>query len=210
MLRNPWLALAALVVFSAPAGANSGSAPPKDPMPSSSTPEAREAASPRQDAERLYGMAYDEVARARKDIETGKAKNAEKKFKKALDWSKRAVEFDPQYHEAWNLVGYSSRKLGQHDDAIDAYQKALAIKFDYAPAREYLGEAYLEKGQVAPAREQLKILERLKATAEAAELDKAIAAFVAAHPEAAQGTDATAAETTPAPAATDSSSAGKP
>src|SRR5207249_173721 len=74
-----------------------------------------------------------------------------------------------------------------------AYLKCLGIKFDYAPAREYLGEAYLEMGKVAQAREQLAVLERLKASDSVTELKASIDAYVAAHPEAAAPADSAAA-----------------
>lgn len=210
MNRTLWLALAALAALATPAWPNAGSAPPKDPMPSSTPPESA-TPTPRQEAERLYGNAYEEVARAKQDLAAGKTKNVEKRFKKALDWSQRAAELDPYYHEAWNLVGYASRKLGRPDEAIEAYLKAIELKFDYAAAREYLGEAWLEKGDVAKARDQLRMLERLKATAEAAELEQKIAMHLAANPEAAKADAAAASAPPPGEAApADTSGSAKP
>jgi tetratricopeptide (TPR) repeat protein len=46
-------------------------------------------------------------------------------------------------HEAWNYIGYTSRKLGDYDKALAAYDQALRLKPDYAEAIEYRGEAYL-------------------------------------------------------------------
>ena len=54
-----------------------------------------------------------------------------------------------------NLIGYSTRKLGDVDKGIDYYHQALAIDPDYTKARQYLGEAYLLKDDVAKAKEQL-------------------------------------------------------
>src|SRR5438034_27181 len=104
---------------------------------------------PREEAEHLYADGRDEALKAKKDLEAGKTKNAEKKFRKALDRGERAVAIDPQYHEAWNLIGYSSRHLKNYDHALVAYDKCLSIKPDYTLAREYLGEAYLEMGNLA-------------------------------------------------------------
>jgi tetratricopeptide (TPR) repeat protein len=53
------------------------------------------------------------------------------------------VQLDPQRYEAWNYVGYTSRKLGHYDDALSAYDRALALKPGYPDAIEYRGEAYL-------------------------------------------------------------------
>jgi tetratricopeptide (TPR) repeat protein len=52
-------------------------------------------------------------------------------------------------------IGYSTRKLGDVDKGIDYYYQALAIDPNYTKVREYLGEAYLQKGDVGKAKEQL-------------------------------------------------------
>jgi tetratricopeptide (TPR) repeat protein len=155
---------------------------------------------PRQEAEQSYALAYEEVGKAKKDVEKGKAKNAEKHFKRALEQSEKAVSLDDRYHEAWNLVGYTARKTGDYEKAFKAYDRCLAIKPDYAPAREYLGEAWLDKGDAKKAKEQLVWLERLGASVELKTLKASFDAYVAQHPEAA------APASSPAPA--DSSSAG--
>ena len=49
-------------------------------------------------------------------------------------------------------IGYSTRKLGDIDKGIDYYHQALAIDPNYTKVREYLGEAYLQKGAVGQAR----------------------------------------------------------
>ncbi|MGH6826945.1 tetratricopeptide repeat protein [Methyloceanibacter sp.] len=54
-----------------------------------------------------------------------------------------------------NSIGYSTRKLGDVDKGIDYYHQALAIDPNFTKARQYLGEAYLLKGDVAKAKEQL-------------------------------------------------------
>ncbi|MHA1036192.1 tetratricopeptide repeat protein [Enterobacter ludwigii] len=60
--------------------------------------------------------------------------------------------------EAWNYRGYATRKLGRTDEGIGYYQRALAIAPDYAKAREYLGEAWMVKGRLDLAKEQLKVI----------------------------------------------------
>lgn len=153
----------------------------------------------RQDAERKYALAYEDLAKAKKDADSGNQKNAEKKYKKVLERVQDAVALDSTYAEAWNLVGYASRKLGDYDKSFVAYERCLTLKPDFAAAREYLGEAYLEKGELEKSREQLSWL--VKANPESAEskaLNEAITAYVAAHPE--------AAKPQAAPAQTDSTS----
>lgn len=187
-------AASVLAVLVAASAVFAMSSEPRDPPPSPSSGQSSipgssgqggTAVTPRQEAEQSYALAYEEVARARKDIEDGRAKNAEKKFRRALERCENAVSLDPRYHEAWNLLGYTARKTGDYDKAFKAYERCLAIKADYAPAREYLGEAWLEKGDAKKARDQMVWLERLGATVELKTLKASYDAYVAAHPDAA-------------------------
>ena len=162
---------------------------PRTPTPNPSQPgvpgtsgSGEPTATPRQEAEQSYALAYEEVAKARKDLEDGKAKNAEKKFRRALERCEKAVAFDERYHEAWNLIGYTARKVGDYDRAFKAYARCLAIKPDYAPAREYLGEAWLDKGDAKQARDQMVWLERLGAVEELKTLKTRYDAWVSEHP----------------------------
>jgi len=186
-LRWTWFVLTILVA--APALASMGGGRPSNPPPSSSTPpsgsesESDDSNSPRKQAERAYADAYDQVGKGNADLANSKTKDAQKKFKKALDAAQQAVTLDPKYHEAWNLVGYTSRKLGDYDGALKAYATCLDIKPDYAPAREYLGEAYVELGQIDKAREQLVMLDHQEATDEAKTLKSKIDTWSAAHPD---------------------------
>ena len=52
-------------------------------------------------------------------------------------------------------IGYSTRKLGDIDKGINYYHQALERDPDYTKARQYLGEAYLQKGDIGKAKEQL-------------------------------------------------------
>lgn len=201
-------AASVLVLLVAASSVFAMSSEPRDPAPAPSSGQSSLPGSsgpggstltPRQEAEASYALAYEEVGKARKDIEDGKAKNAEKKFRRALERCEKAVAFDERYHEAWNLLGYTARKTGDYDKAFKAYERCLAIKADYAPAREYLGEAWLEKGDAKKAHDQMVWLERLGAAVELKTLKTSYDAYIAAHPEAAPAT-------TPAPMRGDSAS----
>ncbi|HEY3215342.1 MAG TPA: tetratricopeptide repeat protein [Candidatus Eisenbacteria bacterium] len=183
---------ASLGLASMGGGSKPESPPPANPnLPSSS---AANPSGPHQEAEAIYALAYEEIAKAKKDLAGGKTKNAEKKFKRALDRGERAVALDSTYHEAWNLVGYAARKLGNYDKAFAAYDKCLSLDPDYAPAREYLGEAWLERGDAKKAREQLARLEEINpGSTDAQTLRTAIETYEAAHPAAAS--DSTGAST---------------
>ena len=192
------LAAPAALAMSSPPSPPPSPPPSSQPgMPGSSTSESSEATG-RKQAEQYYAKAYEEVGKAKKDLENGKTKDATKKFKKALEASEQAVALDDRYHEAWNLVGYTARKTGDYDKSFKAYERCLDIKPDYAPAREYLGEAWLDKGEVKKAHDQLLWLERLAAAEELKTLRTRYDAYLAQHPEAALP---------PAPAQADSASA---
>jgi hypothetical protein len=54
-----------------------------------------------------------------------------------------------------NYLGYSHRMQGRIEVGLGYYEEALRVNPDFTLAREYMGEAYLQKGDVAAARAQL-------------------------------------------------------
>jgi len=78
-----------------------------------------------------------------------------------------------------NYLGYAHRKSGRIEVGLGYYQEALRIDPDYTLVREYLGEAYLQLGDVASARGQLDEIEKRcgKGCEEYAELADLIARF---------------------------------
>ena len=138
----------------------------------------------RSEAEKWYHDAFDDVQKGKAAVEAKKDKEADKKFRRALERGEKSTTLDPKYYEAWNLVGYSARKLKDYDRAVASYKRCLEIKSDYAPAREYLGEAYLEMGKLDLAKEQLAAIDASKDSEDARTLETAIAEYVKAHPDA--------------------------
>ncbi len=184
------LVLLLLSLTAATAFASGGSPPPSSSSSSSpgSSPEASQNLTPRQQAEQWYGDSYDDVTKAKEALaaETPDPKKAEKLFKRAIDRAQRALEFDKNYYEALNLQGFSYRKLGNFEKSLDAYAACLRIEPDYAPAREYYGEALLASGDVEGAKAQLVWLKRLRAEDLAKELEASIAAAPPAKAEGAK------------------------
>jgi len=84
---------------------------------------------------------------------------------------------------ALNAMGFATRKLGDVDRALPYYERALEIEPDYVQARSYMGEAFLAKGDLAHASEQLGEIERRCGTHCVAftELKRQIAAFELGH-----------------------------
>ena len=54
-----------------------------------------------------------------------------------------------------NMLGFAHRKLGRVETAFDYYREALAIEPRHLGANEYLGELYLETGELDKAEERL-------------------------------------------------------
>ncbi|HUC61591.1 MAG TPA: tetratricopeptide repeat protein [Alphaproteobacteria bacterium] len=73
----------------------------------------------------------------------------------------KVVASDPKNADAWNMIGYSERKLGKFPESLDAYEKALAIDPNHLGANEYLGELYLQMGDMPKAEERLAKLDKL-------------------------------------------------
>lgn len=73
----------------------------------------------------------------------------------------QAVQANPQHHEAYSMLGYALRKTDKPREALEAYNRALAIKPDYAPALEYRGIAHLMLGNKKAAIEDYQALVKL-------------------------------------------------
>lgn len=57
--------------------------------------------------------------------------------------------------------GFANRKLGRYDTAISFYSAALKLSPDHRGANEYLGEYFVEMGQMSKAKAQLVKLDRI-------------------------------------------------
>lgn len=71
---------------------------------------------------------------------------------------------DPNTAKALNYRGYATRKLGRTDEGIGYYLKSVAADPQYAQVREYLGEAYVIKGRLDLAKQQLDTIKTLCGT----------------------------------------------
>jgi len=84
---------------------------------------------------------------------------------------------EPGNADAWNLLGYSNRKLGVMDAAAVAYETALTLNPEHLGALEYQGEMYVETGMIDKAKANLATLKALCGDCEQYEdLEKALGA----------------------------------
>lgn len=62
----------------------------------------------------------------------------------------------PNKADAWNLLGFATRKQGKLDVAEGYYDKALTLDDDHTGALEYLGMLYVQTGRIEEAKGLLK------------------------------------------------------
>ncbi len=93
-------------------------------------------------------------------FEAGRKAVEAKDFKAAVGLLTQAARETPKDADVENLLGYSYRKLGQYDKALEHYQAALKLDPGHRGAHEYMGELYLETDRLADAENELKALSK--------------------------------------------------
>lgn len=111
-----------------------------------------------------------------RDFDRGQQSFRNGDWQEAVAHFKKAVAEDAKNAEAYNLMGYSYRRMGEADPAFAAYAKALDLEPNHRGANEYLGETYLLVGDAEMAQAQLTKLKELcgKQCKETVKLRKAI------------------------------------
>jgi len=69
-------------------------------------------------------------------------------------------EEKPGDADVLNMLGYGYRQIGNFDQARGYYLQALAADPDHRGANAYMGELYLETGELAKAEERLAVLDK--------------------------------------------------
>jgi tetratricopeptide (TPR) repeat protein len=85
---------------------------------------------------------------------------------KAKDYKAAIAELTPmltthQHADIYNLMGFSLRKTGDYKQAYTFYRKALDFDPQHKGALEYLGELYVETGQLDKAKENVALLQKI-------------------------------------------------
>ncbi len=122
-------------------------------------------------------LAVDTVSsRDAPDLTSVRAKIKAKDFKGAIAELTPLLETH-QHADVYNLMGFSLRKTGDYQQAYTFYRKALEFDPDHKGALEYLGELYVETGQVDKAKEHVTLLKKLcpGGCEELADLEQALA-----------------------------------
>lgn len=92
-----------------------------------------------------------------------------------------ALKRNPRNPDAWNYLGFATRKLGELGAARGYYENALRLDPGHLKAMEYLGELYLQTDEPDLARELLARISTLcpNGCEEHDQLAAAIAAYTA-------------------------------
>lgn len=85
-----------------------------------------------------------------------------------IDYMSAVVKEKPWHDNAYSLLGFAHRKLGDFERSLAFYDKALTLNPHNREALEYLGEAYLDMDQPERTEDVLETLalecERVAAT----------------------------------------------
>ncbi|MEO8558426.1 MAG: tetratricopeptide repeat protein [Rhodospirillales bacterium] len=95
------------------------------------------------------------------DFNDAKSAIAKADWPTAISLLQKVTAKEPKNPEAFNLLGYATRKSGDARGSLQHYQTALSLDPKHLGANEYIGEAYLMLGDVAKAEEHLKRLDEL-------------------------------------------------
>ena len=114
-----------------------------------------------------FGMGNDSsappAAKPAADPTFGRAKAMieAKDYRGALPLLQQVVAKEPKNADAYNLMGYATRKSGDPNGSLQYYTTALQIDPKHLGANEYLGEAYLMLDKPQQAEQQLARLDQL-------------------------------------------------
>jgi hypothetical protein len=86
------------------------------------------------------------------------------RYDEALPLLQNILRDNPKDADTLNYLGFVNRKLKNYKESFAFYQRALAVDPEHKGAREYLGELYLQTGEIEKAREQLAELKRICVT----------------------------------------------
>lgn len=83
----------------------------------------------------------------------------QKDYPKAIEYFSKALAENGDNANVHNLLGFSFRKSGNVEKALEHYKRALNLEKNHLRANAYLGELYLEQKDLKSAEQQLKILQ---------------------------------------------------
>ena len=106
----------------------------------------------------FYNDAKKLVKRAGKLEKKEKIDKAKKLYSQAFKKLEKAHSSDKKNPDILNYMGYTSRKIGDFEQAEKFYLTGLSIKPDHNGINEYLGELYVQTNRIDKANERLDVL----------------------------------------------------
>jgi|TARA_B110001452_G_C15073410_1_gene374654 tetratricopeptide (TPR) repeat protein len=105
-----------------------------------------------------YKDAVNLIKRAGKFEKKDKTEKAKKLYTQAFKKLNKAYKDDKKNPDILNYMGFSSRKIGNFNEAETYYLKGLDIDPKHNGINEYLGELYVQTNRIDKANERLAIL----------------------------------------------------
>ena len=105
-----------------------------------------------------YDDAKELVKRAGKLEKKEKIDKAKKLYSQAFQKLEKAHSSEKKNPDILNYMGYTSRKIGNFEQAEKFYLTGLSIKPDHNGINEYLGELYVQTNRLDKAKERLDVL----------------------------------------------------
>jgi tetratricopeptide (TPR) repeat protein len=164
-MRRPHLISALAILALAPAAW----AVPDGPMPARNGAETSQ--DPKSIARNSYNQGYEGVQRVAKlELEAASMPAFASQYRETVKSTlataqgnfRKAVAADPNMKEGWNMLGFTSRKLGEYEESLKAYEKALALSPNYPEAIEYRAELYLVTGRLAQTKDAYATLLKME------------------------------------------------
>ena len=94
-------------------------------------------------------------------MNTARAFIEQGELEKAAAQLRKVVDKDESNADAWNLLGYSWRKLNQNRKSKKSYARALKLDPNHKGALEYQGELFIKLGEREKANDNLTRLKTL-------------------------------------------------
>ena len=111
------------------------------------------------------GSSDDEVSNYEEDVDAdylnGKEQAHNGNYEAAIVSLKKSIEKDSKNADAFNMLGYSNRKLGKNQEAFKYYNKALKLDPRHRGTHEYIGRLYLNLNQLEKAKMHLDKLDSI-------------------------------------------------
>ena len=105
-----------------------------------------------------YDDAKKLVKRAGKLEKKEKIDKAKNLYSQAFKKLEKAYSSEKKNPDILNYMGYTSRKIGNFEQAEKFYLTGLSIKPDHNGINEYLGELYVQTNRLDKAKERLDVL----------------------------------------------------